>query len=334
MDHSSHMKEIITRFLQGVATEEEIKDLHAWLEDDELNRIYFDEVNTAYQASVTLNFYSQQKTDSAWNKITQKVKLENGRPEKNAQHALRLSFAMRMAASVCLIIVAGYFTFKLVSKREQVQNSIAINAQGKNMRVVLPDGTLVWLNSNSSLEYASVFGNEQREVILKGEAFFDVRKNAKPFIVKAGSIQVHVKGTKFNVQAYKEDQSIKTTLEEGKIELLVEGRNLEMKPGDQVTVNTKLGKITSHQVNPSNFSAWKEEQLHFDNASLIEILTKLENRYKVTIEADSTIAMQEHLTMTIENESLDEVLHFIGMSSRLKVERKDKKIFLYPNNQN
>ena len=205
------------------------------------------------------------------------------------------------------------------------------NAEGTNTRIVLPDNSVVWLNTNSSLEYPPAFGNTAREVTLKGEAFFDIEKGSKPFIVKTGNVQVHVKGTRFNVQAYKEEDSVKTTLEEGRVELHIKGKDsfYVMNPGDQITLNTKVNDVVLRKVNPSNFSAWKEERLVFENTRLADIAARIENRYKVKISIAPSIGYRERLTMTIEHETLDEVLEMIRLSSRLKIKKDNNEITFY-----
>ncbi|MEO7990674.1 MAG: FecR domain-containing protein [Chryseolinea sp.] len=327
-----HIKEIVLRFLEGSASEEDVTILFHWLKEDEKNREYFDEVNTTFHTSVTLNRFTQQKTDDAWMALSSRIDSEKGK--LRTLRPLRISFnksAFRIAASICLIAVTWYIFVKLLSKTDHQRPTLVKNSIGNNTRILLPDSSVVLLNTNSTLEYPSEFGIASREVVLKGEAFFDVKKGSKPFIVKTENIQIQVKGTRFNVQAYKNDQAVKTTLEEGKVELQVSGdeRVYTLKPGDQAILNTDVNKVTLKKVDPSNFTAWKEEKLIFDNTPLKDIISKLENRFHVTISLDSAIARRERLTMTIERESLDEILDLIVLSSDLRVKKENDKIILF-----
>jgi len=328
---SQHIKEIISRFLEGAASEEDIVLLKKWLEEDAANRVYFDEVNNAYQASITLKRYSRRKIDDDWNKVSEKINLESGQGRVRRYYFMQPAF-IKMAASICLVIGSSILLLTYFFHGFGANNrTIVVNAQQGNRRVVLPDGSLVWLNANSIIEYPHTFGNSSREVNLTGEAFFEVRKGSKPFIVKTEIIQIHVKGTKFNVQAYQDDLSVKTTLEEGKVELHIKGEKsfLVMHPGDQIIVNSSLDKVTRTKVDPSNYSAWKEEQLHFENAPLREIISKLENKYRVQIVATDAVDTHERFSMTIEQESIDEVLDLIQLASRLKARKEGNKILLY-----
>ncbi|HEY0772265.1 MAG TPA: FecR domain-containing protein, partial [Sphingobacteriaceae bacterium] len=203
-------------------------------------------------------------------------------------------------------------------------------SNNRNAPIVLPDSTLVWLNANSTIEYAPTF-SENREVLLKGEGFFDVRKKGKQtFVVKTAHFSIQVRGTRFNVQAY-ESQYENATLEEGSIELKLNGENqsYEMAPGDQITINNTAQTVERKKVNPLNFTAWKEEKLVFDNTRLSDIVLKIENRYKVDIVIDDSLAYRERMTMTIEHEPIEEILEMIHLSSQLNYRIENATIVIY-----
>jgi len=324
------MKEIILRFLGGNASSEEIILLQTWLEESEANRQYLDEVNSTYQASITLNRLNHHKVDQAWRILSQRIEQEpivhKNRPKS------RSLFVYKIAATVCLLVATAALLFKIIPGSTHEQHATIVrNSKGNNTRILLPDSSTVWLNANSTLEYTNEFGNTTREVTLKGEAFFDVKKDNKAFIVKTDKIQVHVKGTRFNIEAYKKNATVKTTLEEGKVELHVDGSSkyFTMKPGDQIILNTRLNDVVVKKVNPFDVSAWKEDRLVFDNTPLSEVIAKLENRYKVNIKIDSKKAMRERLSMTIEQEDIEEVLDLIKLSSRLQIKMEGNEIVLY-----
>jgi ferric-dicitrate binding protein FerR (iron transport regulator) len=329
---SAHVpvKEIILRFLEGIASDEEILSLRAWLEENEANRKYFDEVNNTFQASVTLNRLNHHKVENAWEKLSQRI--DESPTLHGARTRHRYLVVLKIAASICLLAVAGSLLFKIAPKNKaQQQVTIVGNSKGNNTRILLPDSSIVWLNTNSTLEYTPEFGKLSREVRLKGEAFFDVKKDSKAFIVRTDNMQIHVKGTRFNVEAYKKNATVKTTLEEGKVELHVDGNDkfFTMKPGDQIILNTQLHDVIVQKVDPSDFSAWKEEKLIFDNTPLTEVIAKLENRYKVNITIKSEKAKRERLSMTIEQEDIQEVLDLIKLSSRLQIKTEKNEIILF-----
>lgn len=325
-----HIKEIILRFLEGIATDKEISILHKWLQENEANRKYFDEVNNTYQASVTLNRFNHPMVDTDWEKLTSRMR--EGTHQLPRKRTMPFVF-LKVAASISMLFVIGFLLWENFEKNNDVQKqgTIVRNSQRNNTRIVLPDGSTVWLNANSTIEYSPDFGQVFREVALKGEAFFDVKKDSKSFIVKTDNMQIHVKGTRFNVEANKRNGTVKTTLEEGKVELHVDGSDkfFTMTPGDQIILDTKLNDIKVQKVDPTDFSAWKEDKLIFDNTPLSEIAAKLENRYKVKITIKSAKAKRELVTMTIEQEDIEEVLEMIKLSSKLRIKMERNEIILY-----
>ena len=324
------IKEIILRFLEGISTDEEVTLLQTWLQESEANRQYFDEINNTFQASVTLNRFNHPSVENAWSKVSKSI--EQAPVRNTSRSKSRVLLVLKIAASICFLVVSGSLLFKILSENNvQQQSTIVRNSKDNNTRILLPDSSTVWLNANSTLEYAPEFGKTLREVTLKGEAFFDVKKGSKAFIVRTDNMQVHVKGTRFNVEAYKKNGTVKTTLEEGNVELHVDGNNefFTMKPGDQIILNTKLNNVIVQKVDPSDFSAWKEEKLIFDNTPLSEVIAKLENRYKVNITIKSEKAKSERLSMTIEQEDIQEVLDLIKLSSRLQIKTEKNEIILF-----
>lgn len=330
MEEGVNIKQIILRFLEGTASEHDVEILQQWLEKKPENRQYFEELNNTFQTSVTKNRVTHDKVEHAWSRLLQQTM------EPVAPSVRRLQFsrplAFKIAAAIAFVIVSSALIFLLTRiDRTPLHETIVRNSITNNTKIQLPDSSTVWLNANSTLEYTSEFGKISREVTLKGEAFFDVKKDSKEFIVRTDKVHVHVKGTKFNVESDAKNATIKTTLSEGKVELRLDGSNqhFTLKPGDQVILNTVSNAVVLKQVNPADFSAWKEEKLVFDNVPLSEVISKLENRYKVNITVASAQAKGELFTMTVENESIEEVLNMIKLSSKLQIKKKDNEIILY-----
>lgn len=328
---TEEIKQLILRFLEGEASDQDVSDLQAWLQQSAGNCLYFDEVNNAYQASVTLHRFNQQKIDQAWSKLSAELDTEQHVKEVSYFPGVSRFPFFKIAASISILLLSGFLIFWLLGKKETLLNTIVQNNERNSIQIVLPDSSIVWLNSYSSLVYPTAFDKQSRDVTLKGEAFFDVKKGKKPFIVHTQNMQVRVKGTRFNVEAYTNNPSAKTTLEEGKVELSVTNSNKKyiLKPGEQIIFNAPLNKISLRKVKVDNFLAWKEKQLVFDNTPLEEIIPKLENRFSVAISADDELATTERLSLTIENETLDEVLELVKLASRLKVKKEKGQIILY-----
>lgn len=328
MHHPTHIQELIARFLTKKATDQDVYDLQRWLDEDPEHVTYFNSLNEKYQAHTTLNQFDLKRIDAAWEQLSARIGTSSVR---QTGKVVRFSF-LRVAATISILLLSLFAIWKIVAKKRfaAATENIVFSSGDKNVHLLLPDSTSVWLNTNSTIEYTAEF-NKKREVKLKGEAFFDVRKKDRQhFIVRTEHLSIQVKGTRFNVQAY-EAQDENATLEEGEIVLTVKGeqRTYAMAPGDQITVRKQQQQVVFAKVDPSDFSAWKEDKIVFDNALLGDIILKLENRYHVDIIIDEAIARREHLTMTIEQEPIEEILEMIQLSSRLNYRKENNQIIIY-----
>lgn len=153
---------------------------------------------------------------------------------------------------------------------------------GGEYKLVLADGTKVWLNSDSHLQFPTTFTGNKREVYLDGEAYFEVVPNKKqPFIVKTSSMEIKVLGTKFNVKAYPSDTDIYTTLAEGSVKTYspITGIGCTLTPNQQSQYSKMTGQITTKKVDAQSFIGWTKGVFIFDNETLEEIMKQLGRWY-------------------------------------------------------
>ena len=153
--------------------------------------------------------------------------------------------------------------------------------RGGEFAMKLSDGTMVYLNSETNLRYPVQFHGEERRVILSGEAYFDVTKSDKPFIVEVDDYEVRVLGTRFNVQAYK-GESFETTLEQGSVEVEVNARVVLLKPGEQAVV-TEDGELSKQKVDVHRYTAWKDGQFVFDDERLEDVMNTVARWYDIKV---------------------------------------------------
>ena len=171
-----------------------------------------------------------------------------------------------------------------VPEQEVEYNVLTTSKQG-NIKVVLYDGSLVWLNAGSELRYPNTFVENQRVVYLKGEAYFDVAKDhGHPFVVKTEEVEVKVLGTVFNVNAYPEGEWVRTTLVEGKVEAVCGGRLFVMEPGMQVAYSKGTGETEYKKVDTHLFTSWKDGYYEFEEMELGELMPLLGRWYAVGVD--------------------------------------------------
>lgn len=214
-----------------------------------------------------------------------------------------------------LAIFTGIHLYKTLDKGNIAWVEIKAPA-GTRAQFSLPDGTTGWLNSNSSLKYNGNFVSK-RQVILTGEAFFDVFKDKKnPFIVNTNEVAVKVLGTRFNIASYEDENNVEVVLEEGKLLFIDKGINKSYKMNpDDIVVYDKISKNFSiAKVESKKYSSWTEGKIVFRNDPLDVIARKLERWYNVEIEIMSTNDNEPRLRATFIDESLEDVLSLLNRS--------------------
>jgi ferric-dicitrate binding protein FerR (iron transport regulator) len=163
---------------------------------------------------------------------------------------------------------------------QPVINRLKIPA-GARYQLQLSDGTHVWLNAVTEIEYPVVFGNDERRIKLSGEAYFDVHTDpSKPFIIVATGYEIRVTGTSFNVSSYQNDPFMQTTLVEGQVEVTDRnGTKISLAPGQMITVDNKGQSHTVDEVDTRFYTSWKEGILYFNKVTLYDLSVKLGRWY-------------------------------------------------------
>lgn len=202
--------------------------------------------------------------------------------------------------------------------------------RGAEYHLVLPDGTKVWLNSETRLSYPLKFANDKRVVHLTGEAYFEVAKNAgKRFVVIGGNQEITVLGTKFNLKAYNEMSSIQTTLVEGSVAVKTEKRETMLKPGEQLRWNRVTSKTEKLEVDVYKYTAWKDSYFAFDGMTLGEILAIVERWYDVSFEyKDNKLSNIIFRGSTYRYEDLADLLKVFEETNEVKFKRQGHQILV------
>jgi len=212
------------------------------------------------------------------------------------------------------------------------ESSIAFNTlstpRGGQYRVVLSDGSQVWLNAASSLRFPTVFAGNGREVELTGEAYFEVAKNKRmPFHVRVNGIRVDVLGTHFNINAYSEEQDIKTSLLEGSVRVVNGSFDGFIKPGEQAIVSGKNDIVNIKTANMDAVVAWKNGLFEFEGADITTIMRQVARWYDVEIIYTAKVPLRRFEGKISRNAQLSDVLRILALSN-IKFEVEGKKIIV------
>lgn len=194
--------------------------------------------------------------------------------------------------------------------------------KGKRSRVILEDGTQIWINADSKLQYSPDFlSGATRDVYLQGEAFFDVVSDAShPFIVHVQGVDIKALGTSFNVKGYSEDTKIEATLVHGKISVAGDSvKDKVMLAANQraVFVKKKKSLLVENNVETDTYTSWRKGVLVFEDLPLYEIIPVLERTFNVTIHTDDASSLDCRFTAKINNKSLKEVLELFRTSDTI-----------------
>jgi len=230
----------------------------------------------------------------------------------------------RYAAAAVLagLLAIGYSVYQFVYFPA---NYIVLeNKKGKKSEAYLPDGTKVWLNASSKLTCPVSFENkDSREVMLEGEAFFDVTEDkSKPFIVQTSRLQVRVLGTAFNVKSYAGEDITETTLVRGKVMIALNDAagkqdTLLMKEHEQVTYSDASHALSLAKVQTEPVTAWTQGKLVFENRLFADIKPALERWYGVEIEADELEDNGCRFSTTIDEEPITKILELFKATSAI-----------------
>ena len=202
--------------------------------------------------------------------------------------------------------------------------------RGGEYLLTLSDGTMIYLNSESTLSFPVKFQGKERKVYLTGEAYFKVAKNTEhPFVVTAGELEVLVTGTTFGVRAYKDEKDIQTTLESGQVTVRVEGKSVKLVPNKQVLFNKLTMGMEVRDVDVDLYLAWADGRLVYDNCPLEKILTDLGRWYNIDVfySRDELRSYQFSLNMK-KHEEFIQVLELIGKTGEVQFEVKDNTVIV------
>ncbi len=227
-------------------------------------------------------------------------------------------------------VEGGQLVYDASAADNEVLYNTITTPRGRQYDMVLPDGSKVWLNAASSIHFPTRFTADERNVTITGEVYFEVAaaKNAGnpvKFTVNAGDTKVEVTGTKFNVMAYGDEEAIKTTLLEGSVNIIYEGKNKKIQPGEQAICSAGNVKVED-QAYPERAIAWKNGFFDFDNEALEVIMRQLVRWYDINV-AYNGAAAGLHYGGIIKRESdISEILKILTAAGGVAFTIEGKKV--------
>ena len=344
---NTNIKHLLMQYITGNASSSEVIEAKEWIAKNEENEKEFIQLYEAWHGSLAAH-HDLIDPDKAYARF-QKENTNNGKSN--------YKYILGLAASLLLISFAGLFFYNKHHAAATQWNEIVV-AKGKTQKITLPDGTLVFINAGSSFKYNSDFGAKDRNVILDGEARFDIAKskNNIPFIVNAAGFTIRDIGTIFNVRAYKEDKAFETSVLEG--EVSVEGKisgqeseeskvfvsanqlvRIKQNTRNQETVNhTKEQTVTRikplqiidiPRENQDEYNGWMNDIVAFNDTGFDDISRALDRKFNVNIMLEDAALSEFHYTGTFKNpEDVFKILNIIKQTTPITYSTKGKNIMI------
>jgi len=263
-------------------------------------------------------------TDKAWLDVSNRIAAS----EEKKNIVIKAVFPLfpKIAASIIIVGGLGWGGLRLAIPKQILITSAA---NEKNITVTLPDGSIIWLNRNSSLTYPARFNSQNRTVKLDGEAFFDVaRDESKPFVIDAGKAEVKVLGTSFNVMTDNGNSEVEVFVTTGSVLVSEkEGeRSVTLKPGfiGRVSDKTNISELNTDE----NYLSWNTEKLIYNGQDLGTVFSDLKRAYNIDIRTADTSIQKLTLTSVFEEQPHDTIIKVICTTFNLRYIKNDEGYLL------
>lgn len=320
-----NIEDIIIKSFNGLAADAEQEILKQWIEASPGNKAYYERQRLEWESGGGGTSSSRFDGIAAYRRFALRVDggSEHGRL-RAAVAPLRgrswLRRALYAAASVAALAIVSYISYVGgVGHTESRFADIVVEAPaGSHTKVVLPDGTVAWINSGSTIAYSQGFGVSDRTVKVSGESFFDVgKKSGLAFVVKTGGLTVKDVGTRFNLRDYPDEPFAEVSLAEGLVDVSLSshpGREARLKPNQQLVIDKRTGRMDYHLCNGSEAGAWADGYLVMDGKTPFQIAKSIERRYgvKMVIESKKARSLDLHGRINIGRMTLAETLDVIS----------------------
>ncbi len=327
-NHSDSSEDLLGKYLAQETDAHENALIEKWLQENEDNQKELNDYAFIWDKT---GGFKEEKTptvdvDAAWLKVKSKIdapkeaKVITLKPAPKQNRFLTIG----IAASITILLTVGVLAYLFKNSSPEI---ISLKTIKNTLQQTLPDGSIVFLNANTTFTYPEYFKGDKREVNLSGEAFFNIKRDeTKPFIIHANGSDVKVLGTSFNVRAY--NKNVEVSVETGKVQFNNKKKAILLIAGEKATFEAERDTIRKQSVLDKNAFAYKTKVFIFENSSLEHIAKVLAEGYQVNISLRNNRIKSCRLTTKFDNETLPNALNIIAETLNLTVSSKGKKYVL------
>jgi transmembrane sensor len=322
-------EQLLLKVIEGRADDRETELFNQWVKSSAKNGELFAQLKEVYH----LSSFGHHSAQANWERVVDKVRSGYTVPDfielplpARAGNRLLSSPLLRVAATIAVLIGISVFLWVVVFNPEQL--IVSGNDLNKNEPYRMEDGSLVFLNGDSEISISNRFGSKEREVLLTGEAYFDVKRDAaKPFVVKANSTITKVLGTSFNVYS---DQSghVKVSVTSGLVEFTEQEADdiLQISEGEQGTFDPVEKTVEKFMITDPNFQAWRTGVFIFRDTPIDQALEMLGEHYSRIFLLEGIGDRIGSITTTFDNQPLAAVQEELSLLLNAKTESKNDTI--------
>jgi transmembrane sensor len=309
------IKYLFRQYLNNACTAKEFDEFFSYINDASHNELIRELIKKTYE---------ETGLDASFTYVDENGKLVLTKPERLPQTSIRTTARRKKYAvylTVAIVVLATGFIWVFNHLHHQIQMAAVpaltkkVTERSEYKYLLLPDGTQVWLNAASSLEYPKQFEKDKREVFLSGEAWFDVKHADKqPFIIHTGKVSTRVLGTAFNIKAYPGRENITVSVSRGKVQVNYEEKEVAvLTKGQQVKVGNTGNHVVEKKAITAEAAGWQQGNLVYDDETLGDIIADLERIYDVTIRVKNEALVHEHITTSFRSEiGIDKALEVLS----------------------
>ncbi len=332
MGDNDHIDILIGKASSGNASPEELAELRRLTTNSNQHSEAFEQSRNIWQNSNAWLSASDMEKDKlkTQRKLTSNLFLQIEKKKRMLSiYKIAAILAFPLALALGILFTDGMREDDSILSLSEVTAPIGHVAKCK-----LPDGTVVWLNSGSTMSYSTNdFSSGKREISLDGEAYFNVHKDRQSiFYVRTLYADIKVTGTSFNVKAYADSEMFETVLSEGSVELDLKRKGQEfvkLKPGEKGLYEKKQGELQIQKVDTELYSSWRNGEIIFKDATLHELVTELERIYDIRFQyKDPAMANYRFRGMFSYNKNLIDALEKIKMTARIDYYIENKEVWL------
>lgn len=331
--NDNYIDKLLAKWLAGVATDEEKAVIKQWASGNEVNLEVLETLQKVRDEKMgePILVNVDEKINEIWAK---------GMRSRHRKKRVWKPF-FKYAAAIALLVSSFWGLFQLNSGKfdrgeitvpEQQVFISRENLAGQKTKLYMPDGSIAYLNSASSIKYLQGFSGDERRVELEGEAYFEVARNTdKPFIVESFGVETIALGTSFNIKAYSTEEELRISLVEGKVIVHKRGNaanGVMLSPGRELHVGLSTGELIETSFDQEEVIGWKDGKLIFNNAGFDEVRLRLERWFGVDIEIVGKVPGDWRLSTVYEGQTLKNILIDLQYSKDFSYGIKKEKVII------